>query len=418
MWHNQDHRDLRRALTTTGLQDLLPFPLVEAQLKSESVLEVIRGCAKEIVQPVEKQFGCSISIIAFGSLGRLEFVQGKSDLDVLLLYKPADGSRVDANALRSAILMPLATMNPWLLMDDRDTFLRGEWEKVPGVELKYPVYLGNDIPTEDTKLASQRRWQILLESKYLYGRDLYESIFDAAVPQNRRRINFQQLISKAPNFFAAFDDPAFLYKSAFKYWKSRFIREFYSFANMLNLVNGWYSQEDGSKLPPQFFRAPTALKIIRLTAFAQRFDNIAKNNSGMASLYEDKIREIIKQHKISTESLVAFRSDYTTEAAKQFHSMLGGLLSRFSTCWEKIYSSETREALNNIPKDVNFDSIFFKELPSPEKEVAEELMQARNSYWRYMSAIAEALNTIFMRHTGGTTPRWLTAGIGPFIKKR
>jgi len=416
MWVLRDNRDLRQALSTTDLQGLLPFPLVEAQLKSESILEVLRESAKEVVQPVEQQFKCSISVVAFGSLGRLEFVHKKSDLDVLLLYQTPDGRKVDADELRSAVLRPLATMNPWLLMDDRETFLRDKWEKVPGVELKYPVYLSTDILAENTKLASQRRWQIMLESKCLFGEGLYESTFGSILPQSGRRINFNKLISTAPSFFTGFDDPSFLFKSPFKYWKSRFIREFYSFANMLNFVNGWHIQEGEDSLPPQFFRAPTSLKIIRLTTFPERFDNVAKDNRNMAAFYESKIGEIIDRHKIDSASLVAFRADYATKTAKLFHNILGGLLSRFSSCWEKIYNSEIRGVLNDIPKDVNFESIFDRDLPEREKEVVEELRQARKSYWKYMSAIAEALDNIFMKQAGVTTPKWLSAGVAPFVK--
>jgi hypothetical protein len=250
---------IRQALNGPSGRDFLPsLPLLEAHFRTGAFLHVLRRLSAHAFRDVEERLRCELCVIAFGSLGRYEFVPTYSDLDPLIIFRTRGGPTLSAVDIRTEVLRPLVLHNPWLLLDDRELVQAGKLHDIVNADLKYPVYAFDDLVGASDERSQQRKWQLILEATALYGSDLFEQLRKRIVPTMRRsplderdrdRIDFSKLITDVPEYFASFENPAFLYKDAFKYWKTRFLREFYFFGNMLNLLLGWYLVQHGAVCP-------------------------------------------------------------------------------------------------------------------------------------------------------------------------
>jgi len=407
MFNVSEQTAVRQALNSPSGRDFLPsLPLLEAQFSTGAFLHALRMVSADAFPKLEDRFGCKICVVAFGSLGRSEFVPTYSDLDPLIIFRNRDGVAPDLNEIRGAILRPLLLHNPWLLLDDRDLVQAGKWNKITGAELKYPVYAFDELADATDERAKQRRWQVSLEATALYGSDLFEDLRQRIVPKlgrwgqdERDRISFLQLITTVPEFFASFENPAFLYKDAFKYWKTRFLREFYSFANLLNLLLGWYLDKHGEELGPRYLAGSSTLKIIRATKFAAEMDDELGRSPALRTFYQDVVDKVLKKHELEKGALLLFGDAYKTEPARLLHAMLATVLSRFAACWTAIYDENVRAALRAIPKShANFDATFpacIEDAKAHQK--VRDLQSKRRSYLKYMAAAADLIERVFPR---------------------
>ncbi len=239
----------------SGSHFLSSFPLATAHIQSSTVLEILRAWCKQTLPSFEQKWDCRLTLIAFGSLGRLEFVGASSDLDAMIV---TTGTPCPPHRLRS-VLSALSKAHPWLLVDDRDLVVAGRWKSIRSVDLKFPVLRSRQITHPATDLERTRRWQLILEARPLYGDRLFDTLRKGAIPCKEEQrpvtlggrvsspslIDFEPIADEITDFYASFENPAFLYKSALKYWKTRFLREFYMFAVTVSLVLGWYRQNHG-----------------------------------------------------------------------------------------------------------------------------------------------------------------------------
>src|SRR5829696_1180596 len=343
---SREHRELRNLLTSDIGKDFLPsLPLIESQIESAAILGILKQWCRGFIAAAERKLECKICFVAFGSLGRLEFVRTLSDLDPLIIVKSAKSTPIHENEVRAAILGPLARANSWLAMDNRDDVVAGEWENLPGVDLKYPVLTVEDLQNGQDQLTRQRRWQLLLESRPLYNEDMFKEVSDSLLPQQpipyprRSReqiVDFEQLVEHAPQIFAPLENPTFLYKSPFKYWKARILREFYVFATSLYFVLGWYRQQRSEALDYRYLRSSTATKIMRSTEFfAGALDKRLMQNTYLRGHYDEQMKDLLTKHKIKYHDLMAYGEPYSTGAARLLHGLFAHLLSWFASCWGK-----------------------------------------------------------------------------------
>jgi hypothetical protein len=233
-------------------------------------------------------------------------------------------------------------------------------------------------------------------------------------------VNIQRLIADATSFFASFDNPAFLYKNQFKYWKTRFLRDFLTFSTQTLLVLGWYLQKtNGVPVDPHFVRAATVIKIMRTLRFAVEIEREALQNPANGEEYAEKMNDILKECNIKKRTVRLYGAHYKSPAGQTLHGLLISVLARFSDCWEKLYDPRTRAVLETLPKELNFESRFEQELPDTEsREVVGDLLDLRDSYRRYMAAAARSLH-VFVRGrlwVKGNTPGWLGDAFKPFEK--
>jgi hypothetical protein len=119
-------------------------------------------------------------VAAFGSLGRLEYVPGFSDLDCMVVV---DGPLSDdlALAIRSGFLTPLAAKAPWIMFDHRSAVLGSRWQEITNVNIPFPV-ISIDQLLESDELDTQRRWQLVLEGRALFNDDLFSHVYQVALP--------------------------------------------------------------------------------------------------------------------------------------------------------------------------------------------------------------------------------------------
>lgn len=425
-----DRTELRQVLKgESGREFLQSLPLLEAYIESSAILGILRQSCLSFLPLVERKLGVQIGLAAFGSVGRLEFVPDYSDLDPLIIVSANPNNVPNHDDVRSAVLTPLAKMCPWLHFDDSPDVTTGHWKNISNCDLKYPVYVDTCFLSGDDVRARQRQWQLLLEGRPLYNAPLLNQLVEMTLPKLKSvgdltsdaRIDFGRLIETVPEFYSGFEDPTFLFKDAFKYWKTRFLREFYAFATNLSFVLGWYLHRDGEVVSANVFGGSTALKMLRATRFAQQLEGESKSNSGLRSFYQDKLKHILAKWDLDGGPLLLFGRDYATEPARLLHGLLGAVLSRFATCWEKLYDPHIRSALNGLPKSqLNFDAKFRMKIRDAEvSQVVNELMALRNSYLKYMGATAEAIFEIFPRGrvwSYGTVPYWLGDALNPFMQ--
>ena len=422
MLYDAHNLSVREALKSPSGRDYLPsLPLLEAQFGTNAFLYALRSICTDIIPGVEKKLGCELCVLAFGSLGRSEFVPAYSDLDPLIIVTKLKRGNPTHDQIRDAILRPLATHNHWLLLDDSDLIKSGKWIKISNTELKYPVYNVAQLTAIRDEMAEQRRWQLLLESTPLYRFEFFETLQHRIIPKRKGQgsIDFLKLTSTIPKFFASFENPKFLYKNAFKYWKTRFLREFYAFANMLNLLLGAYLDMHGKKIRPEYLSGSTAVKIIRATKFALQMEEELRGNINLERYYRDQFAILLERHSIEKGPLLLFGVTYRAEPARLLHGMLATVLARFAACWEAIYDEHVRNVLENIPDSVNFDATFGSTINDPDaKQVIDDLQTKRRSYLRYMAAAADMIDRAFPRGrlwSQQTISNRFSASLEPFI---
>lgn len=427
---SREHNELQRLLRSASGQDFFDcFPLIAVHIESSAILSILREWADTHLSSVTHSLGCEFSLLAFGSLGRLEFVRNHSDFDPIIII---DGEITPtlANSIRSAVLTPLARDNPWLLFDDRPKVLLGEWDPV-SAELRYPVMTVDQLLKSSEGIDRQRRWQICLEARPVYNQQLFHSVRQRLVPLSNRSVsladgsegetrpNFRELIRTAPAFYSAFENPKFLYKNAAKYWKSRFLREFFAFSTQLSLLHGWCLDKDGEVVDDSQIRAATLVKIIRADNFAQVLDREARRNPELNRRVIKELGAILKEHSIDSDSFSRFGRDFDTDAARLLHGLLVHLLVRFTECWGKLYDPQVKAALQSIPEEaINFDATFRSEIADENAAmIVQELMTLRNRYRAFMAATSQAIKFIFVeRRTWRTEslPMEVAQALAPF----
>jgi hypothetical protein len=247
---------------------------------------------------------------------------------------------------------------------------------------------------------------LLLESRVLYREADFDDLRERIVPKtvNKRRtgshqresIDFEEIAKSIPQFFNGFDNPAFLYKDNFKYWKTRFLRDFYTFANMINIVLGVHLDEDGENLTSEFLSGSIAVKIIRSAKFADEIEKQDIKNSKLRKNHFLKLSQIMKKHGLGDVNLLMYGNGYETKAARTLHGLMAGLLERFSRCWDEIYDKDVRDALKSMKK-INFDSKFSPEITDEKmKSKIETWESMRGDYRQFMATIAEVVHQFFI----------------------
>lgn len=424
--------ELMKFLKGDSGKDLLSaLPLVASHIESTVVLSALRVSSSAIMAPAQKTLGRSICLVAFGSLGRLEYVPGVSDLDPIILVEGQSSPDL-AFAARSAILKPLAEMNPWLGLDHREKVLQGKWDAIPSPDIPYPV-IGTEEFNPTQEVIYQRRWQVLLEGRCLFNDGLFNSVYNLLLPQIQRtrslleeesieyptETDFYELTTAGAVFFGGFDNPQFLYKTPFKYFKTRFLRDFFVFGTQLNFLLGWYLQRDHEQVLPRFIRAATVTKMMRALRFAKELEEACKDNTALATSYEEVINEVLADFKLQLQPLLLFGSHYKTIPGRLLHGLLMSVLSRYVACWEQIYDPHVRTVLEALPKDLNFESKFPQHLKNPSAgPILGDLQDRRDSYRRYMAATASVIRKVFPHGrvwAKQTVPGWVRDALKPFV---
>lgn len=434
MKSTHENDELYRYLRTDWGTDLLPaLPLVSSHIESTTILAILRRSAAAFMPAVQEVLHSPVCLIGFGSLGRLEYVLGSSDLDPIILVR-GKCSPTRAAAAREAVLIPLLKANPWLDMDYRESVLHKKWVDIAEPQIPFPVVGTDTLTTSTDDLVSQRRWQILLEGRCIFNDGLFNVTYDALLPHVSLATSlledastsathvpdFRELCSAGLGFYGKFDNPLFLYKSPFKYFKTRFLRDFFVFGTQLNFLLGWYLLRAGELLPARYIRAATLTKIARAVRFAAELDRECLENAGLATHCEADIQEALDRYTVQRKPLLLFGTHYETVPARLLHGLLMSVLARFVMCWEQIYDPSVREALASVPRNLNFESKFPQEVPGNQaQQVLQELQERRASYRRYMAATAEVLIELFPRGrvwSKGTVPTWVAKAVEPFVK--
>ena len=406
MYFSREHYELQRLrsghqweFTKAG------STLSEAQICSEVALYVLSSSLAVLLPEAGFENENHLCVIAFGSLGRLEFSPHNSDFDVLLVHDSLSHSDEE---LRDLVLTPLARMNPWLRMDRREEFLANGWSDIPNADLAYPVYSLSALVESSDRRTRQRRWQVLLESRCLYGRSCYETLWYNLAPTYVHqmptaagggvRIDVDRLLVKVGEFFASFEDPTFLYKSTFKYWKTRFLREFYAYSNLLNFVavgmNRYHAREY------DVLRAPSLLKISRASYFANWLSRSAGKGKDR---YRDSFRKILEASGIGDNELADYGESSMPESSRILHAILVALVAKFCACWERLYSPHVREALEVAPLG-NPDGRFLEVFAEKDNYIIKDLFELRQDYLRLMSASAKMIELVLDAMPGRASP--------------
>jgi hypothetical protein len=421
-----EHAELMGYLRGKAGQDLLAaLPLISANIETTSVLHILRASFDAVAGEAKKVIKRPFCVVAFGSLGRREYVSGVSDLDPIIIVRGSVSATLRAK-VRSAILAPIVATNPWLPFDHRAHIIANQWQQIADANVPYPVIGTDELLSKQAKgLTKQRQWQVLLESRPLLNSDFFNEVYDALLPQidrhGRRDIDFQQLSTSAGVFFGSFDNPLFLYKSPFKFFKTRFLRDFFIFGTQLAFLIGHYLQRAGERLHTKYVRAATVNKMMRALRFAEQLDFECAGNASLCEVYEGEITAVLTSHGLHRPPLLQFGADqYRTAPARYLHGLLLSVLSRFSACWEQIYDPHVRAVLETIPKSVSVDSVF-PQAVTDEQAVAVlmDLRDRRESYRKYMSATATVIRDVFPRGrtwSMATVPRWISDSLEPFIR--
>jgi hypothetical protein len=431
-----EHTEIVQKLRSdSGMDYLQSLPLIIAHVESAAVIGILREWANDRIPGIEAKLSCKLCLIAFGSLGRLEYVRAYSDLDPLILIQE-DCDEDAKKQVRTSVLGSLTKDNPWLVIDDRELILQSEWSKLANQDLRFPVLCLSQFEKGSSPLEQQRRWQVLFESRPLYNTELCALAYRCVLPQvglsasllgtgyTRHAVDFRVIIENSPEFFAGFSNPTFLFKSALKYWKTRFLREFFEFSTQMSSVLGWFLQKAGSSLELDYLRSSTVMKIMRAHQFVEVLEHHFKNNEVNTVYYSQVIDEIIAKCNINKRALLAFQGrpwHPSSYAASTLHALLMCVLSRFSDCWERLYDPHVRELLERIPiSDINFDALFRPAIQDPELySLVEGLVQARKSYLRYMIATARIIDQLFIHgHVwyNHTVPIAIDRALKPFCR--
>ena len=227
-------------------------------------------------------------------------------------------------------------------------------------------------------------------------------------------IDFLKIINTVPEFFEGFDNPRFLYKNATKYWKTRFLREFFSFSTMLNLNVGFHLSVRNQYINKEKICSSNSLKIFRCTLFPYELDEELKNNPKTRNHFDKKYSEILDKHQIQPFKLLRYGENYQTNPARLFHGSIIKLLNRYLDCWNDLYTSSVQQILKTIPKEkTNFDSRWIKKIDQP---IVENLIKKRKGYLVNMAAVAELI-VYYINYSAHTSyyARHIRESLLPFI---
>lgn len=407
------------------------LPILQSLYESEICLYILRRTYSEILDRIEEEFSARICVAAFGSLGRLDFSPEDSDLDAVIIYEPSNGEQPSVEEIRDAVYQRSAPYLPWLVMDDRDLVIASKWQEISSVDLKYPVTSISSLKHPEGRLEQQRYWQILLESRWLYGRQFYDDLYLDIVPHEReiainqkgstssQSVDFPSMIQGTQSFFASFEEPRRLHKSPYKYWKGRYLREFFSFCNIIAFILGYYLQLERryEYCSSSYICAPIVLKLYRLFILADDLDQILVDNHRLSESVEREIAQILGQHDIRTDVVLAFPSRFNTRAAHIFEGIVLSLLTRFSACWERLHDVRIRGHLERLEgEDVAFEGRFIDSVDlGASGPIIQDLLERRKSYLKYMAALASIVDSSIGRvWFGRTVPRIIVDAIKPF----
>jgi len=385
------------------------MPLLRSYHESHALLYVLTEVLKKIGSEAEKSLGAELAVVAFGSFGRRDAKLDTSDLDAMILIRHP--SSIDKNKVRNAVLTPLSSCCPWLILDDAEAVRSSRWDRVTNVDLKYAVYVVDDLLHSKDEISVARRWQILFESQCLYGHGMYTEVCMSVLPQVPEKfrkyikasplgtVNFDRLLTEVPDYFAQFENPILLYKSASKYWKTQFLRQFFTFSNVVNCVVGskWTSSPaviDAAN-PLDYLQSTTADKLIRVLRAVQDTANQFDKSD------EHVFEEIVVAHHLEEVRPIG---DGNLVVAS-FRSLVVRLLAKFAQCWVRLYDPLTLQLLQRVPTSkIAPHAVFTPTIDDPEARVLmQTLAEMQSSYLRYMAAVAQLLDQLVIPARSRTT---------------
>lgn len=378
--------------------------------------------------------GEKVAVAAFGSLGRLDFHPHYSDLDPLIIV--GDDHGYDRNEIRGRVLGPLLRSSPWIRVDDHAEVARRDWTAITNIDIKFPVVSLEELRVSEDPLIDSRRWQIVMESVPVYGDCLFERahqissecighrVLGASDVGDRRHI--EALMSGVPRFLARFDEPGRLYKSNYKYFKTRYLREFFSFTAIVDLVMEWVDRAAGLDLTKvcafttRVLQTSTTAKFIRLLDLPARLNEVISGPARRRQeVCEREISAVLVRHRIATESLVEGTSSGMTRSASMMLSLALSLIKLYVECRELLYDRHVRDVLCQRPAEsVNFDGRFVEHLMPGADPALRDLFILRERYLRYMSAYAEIIPGVIGRLLAGKSiPASVRGVVAAFIQR-
>lgn len=394
--------------------------LWEAHIAARTSLYVLRDAMHAIELSREIGSDVRVTLVVFGSLGRLEFVPALSDVDPIIVWDAPRDEPTMAARLREGLIGRLARAHSWLQIDDRSTFLTDGWDAVKNVDMKFPVFNRADL-LADTAEAERRRWQIMFESRPLFGSTFYSELFGevCAAQSDAEPTDFSRLAQKSLNYFSHFEEPE-MYKDAVKYFKATLFRDFYKFANITNLALGWRAQFSESVDLFKHLRAPSLVKIWRLVQLpdtAEQSSVTGSRSVALAGLLSD-LAGVAADDSLSQ---IVPPPAYRDETAQLLYRLIVRLVYRFTQCWEEMYRPATRNALRGI-RGIKFDAVFPTAIDDAAAEQKiEQLLDLRRKYLTEMRNLARVLAEYFFVGTNWVVsheiPRAFANSISPFARQ-
>jgi hypothetical protein len=360
-----------------------------------------------------------VTLVVFGSLGRMEFVPALSDVDPIIVWDAPRDEPTMAARLREGLIGRLARAHSWLQIDDRATFLTAGWGTVKNVDMKFPVFNRAELLAA-TPEAEKRRWQIMFESRPLVGAAFYYELFGevCAAQSDAEPTDFSRLAQKSLNYFSHFEEPE-MYKDAVKYFKATLFRDFYKFANITNLALGWRAQFSESVDLLRHLRAPSLVKIWRLVQLADAAEQSAVTSAPSAALAA-LLNDVASATADDSLAQIAPPPAYRDEAAQLLYRLIVRLVYRFTQCWEEMYLPATRNALRGI-RGIKLDAVFPTTIDDAAAEQKiEQLLDLRRKYLAEMRNLSRVLAEYFFVGTNWAVsheiPRAFANSIAPFAR--
>ncbi len=434
------HEELLRVLgSEAGIYVIRAAPLMLAQIESVALLAALKPTARELVAEAESRYpGVKFAIAAFGSLGRLEFTRGHSDLDPMIIVDASASNEPDKNEVRSLLLTPLAKAHPWLNLDHRPHVIGQNWSKITNPDLPFPVMMKHELLNPTSQTSRQRRWQLLFESRPLAGEAIFNSVYlpifqtesiqsdEVGGVISTMTMDFYSLHQGLRDYFPAFCDPAFLYKNHYKHWKTRYLREFFEFSMCLTIVLGYYQQTSPKanlRIDENLLRASTLTKLTRALAFVDVADEELKNDKPLDENFAHQIEDILKSCDIERAELLLFDSGPISETGRLLQALLMTLLHRFSVCRNQLFERRVSDILNSIDPascPVRSGERYPGKFDDHQSQVLiNNLERLQLNYLQYMTATAKALIALFTDGslwTADADPPWLTDALEPWTR--
>jgi predicted nucleotidyltransferase len=395
--------------------------LWEAHIAARTSLHVLRDTMRAIEPELGREIGSDVrvTLVVFGSLGRMEFVPALSDVDPIIVWDAPRDEPTMAARLREGLIGRLARAHSWLQIDDRATFLTAGWDAVKNVHMKFPVFNRAEL-LATTPEAEKRRWQIMFESRPLVGASFYYELFGevCAAQSDSEPTDFSRLAQKSLSYFSHFEEPE-MYKDAVKYFKATLFRDFYKFANITNLALGWRAQFSESVDLLRHLRAPSLVKIWRLVQLADAAEQSAVTGAPSAALAA-LLNDAASATADDSLAQIAPPPAYRDEAAQLLYRLIVRLVYRFTQCWEEMYLPATRNALRGI-RGIKLDAVFPTTIDDAAAEQKiEQLLDLRRKYLAEMRNLSRVLAEYFFVGTNWAVsheiPRAFANSIAPFAR--